>query len=519
MMKKNKSPKTTAGKAARRRKLRYGVYATAITAAFVAVIIGLNVVATVLADRFPLQWDVTANSDYSISDENREYIKKIDRDVTVTLCASEEDYTGGNYSALLESSNYVDTSAGMFFEQTVRLLKDYEKLNSKVDITFADPQDPSFSTYTKKYSNESFSLGDILVECSFTLDGEQIDHYKKLTFFDLYDIDNTYYSYYGYYTVSGSKVETAVTSAIYSVTSDKTYQVAVITANGGSTVDSLSDLMLQNNYQFTEIDDLVSQSIPDDTDLVIIAAPSKDYSREQLKMLENYLDLKGKLGKNLMYVASNKYGDMPNLYDFLAEWGFNISDGLVDETDSSYYLSDTAKTVKLLDQGSDYTKAIADGEYSFYCAANSPVTVKWEENENHKTTTVLATNSTAKCDGQNGPFVAVGVGEYAITGLDDSDDEYKEYKSSVIVVSSLDMIETAYNNYPDVGNLELLMATVNETMGRQADDISFTVREYESLTFTTSDSGTVVMRIIFVFVIPLALLAVCIFVTVRRRRL
>ena len=81
------------------------------------------------------------------------------------------------------------------------------------------------------------------------------------------------------------------------------------------------------------------------------------------------------------------------------------------------------------------------------------------------------------------------------------------------------MIETAYNNYPDVGNLELLMATVNETMGRQADDISFTVREYESLTFTTSDSGTVAMRIIFVFVIPLALLAVCIFVTVRRRRL
>lgn len=508
-MNKNKTPKSAADKASLRRKLSYGAYATAVTAVFVAVIIGLNIVASVLAEKYPLQWDVTANKDYSISEENKAYIEGITRDVKITLCATESDYTGGNYLSLLQSSNYTDQSGGLYFNQTVSLLKDYAKMNEHVQFVFADPQDPSFSEYTEKYPNESFSMGDILVESTFTLDGKQISRYKLLGLFDLYDIS----SYSGYYIIAGSKVETAVTSAIYSATADKTYKVSVITANGGKTVDNLETLMVQNNYEFTEITDLVGQEIPEDTDLVIIAAPSKDYTEEQLKILDDYLDLRGDLGKTLMYIADSSYGDMPNLYDFLAEWGYDLGEGIVKETTEGYYLSNSDTTIMTFDQGTDYSTAIAGGNYTYIASDNVPITAKWEENENYSTTTVMATSETAQSGEKQGEYVTIGVATYLMP----STEAY--YTSNVIVLSTLDLIDSQFNSFPDVGNLQIVMSTVNEAMGRQADEISFDVRTYQSQSFVADAAAAGIMTAIFVAVIPLALLIVCIVVCVRRRRL
>lgn len=508
-MNKNKTPKSAADKASLRRKLSYGAYATAVTAVFVAVIIGLNIVASVLAEKFPLQWDVTANKDYSISEENEAYIKGVTREVKITLCATESDYTGGNYLSLLQSNNYTDKSGGLYFNQTVSLLKDYAKLNDRVEFVFADPQDPSFSAYTEKYPNESFSMGDILVESTFTLDGKQISRHKLLGLFDLYDITN----YGSYYIIAGSKVETAVTSAIYSATADKTYKVAVITANGGKRVDNLEALMTQNNYEFTEISDLISQDIPEDTDLVIIAAPSKDYTEAQLKILDDFLDIRGELGKTLMYVAADDYGELPNLYDFLAEWGYDLGEGTVKETTEGYYLSTSDTTIMAFDQGTDYSAAISGGNYTYVAADNVPITPKWEENENYSTTTVLATSETAESGDKPGEYVTIGVATYLLP----STEAY--YTSNVIVLSTLDLIDSQFNSFPDVGNLKIVMSTVNEAMGRQADEISFDVRTYQAQSFVADAAAAGVMTAIFVVVIPLVLLAVCIVVCVRRRRL
>lgn len=508
-MNKNKTPKSAADKASLRRKLSYGAYATAVTALFVAVIIGLNIVASVLAEKYPLQWDVTANKDYTISEKNKTYIEGIEREVKITLCATESDYTGGNYLSLLQSNNYTDQSGGLYFNQTVSLLKDYEKLNDKVQFVFADPQDPSFSEYTEKYKNESFGMGDILVESTFTLDGKQISRYKLLSLFDLYDIT----SYSGYYIIAGSKVETAVTSAIYSATADKTYKVSVITANGGKTVDNLEKLMVQNNYEFTEISDLINQEIPKDTDLVIIAAPNKDYTEQQLKILDKFLDLRGDLGKTLMYVADSAYGELPNLYDFLAEWGFDLGGGVVKETTEGYYLSNSDTTIMTFDQGTDYSEAISGGQYTYIAADNVPITTKWAENENYSTTTVMATSKTAQAGQKQGQYVNIGVATYLLP----SDDAF--YTSNVIVLSTLDLIDSQFNSFPDVGNLQIIMSTINEAMGRQADEISFDIKKYEAATFVADAATAGVMSVVFVGVIPLVLLAVCVVVCVRRRRL
>ena len=56
-------------------------------------LVAFNVLATVLSERFTaFSIDMTASSDYTISKENKEYIKKIDKPVTIILTCSEDYY-------------------------------------------------------------------------------------------------------------------------------------------------------------------------------------------------------------------------------------------------------------------------------------------------------------------------------------------------------------------------------------------------------------------------------------------
>ena len=79
------------------KKLKHGTMATALTCGFLAVLVLLNVVTTVLFERYPINIDLTKEKIYSMTDETEEYVKNVDRDVLVTIFADEETYL--NYSA------------------------------------------------------------------------------------------------------------------------------------------------------------------------------------------------------------------------------------------------------------------------------------------------------------------------------------------------------------------------------------------------------------------------------------
>ncbi|MGN1133041.1 MAG: hypothetical protein ACI4RN_01150, partial [Oscillospiraceae bacterium] len=72
--------------------IKHGLMSTALTVIFVAVVVLINVVATMLFDKFPMTIDLTKNKSYSISEESEKYAKKIDTDVLITVFAKEDDF-------------------------------------------------------------------------------------------------------------------------------------------------------------------------------------------------------------------------------------------------------------------------------------------------------------------------------------------------------------------------------------------------------------------------------------------
>ena len=98
-------------------RLKYGSFATAITAIFIAAVILINVVVNVLNERYPMTLDLTAENAYSVNPENAEFLREIDYEVELTVLFTEEMYLTyiPSYHAI------TDNSGGKYYKQTVDL--------------------------------------------------------------------------------------------------------------------------------------------------------------------------------------------------------------------------------------------------------------------------------------------------------------------------------------------------------------------------------------------------------------
>ena len=101
-----------------------GGYAVMITAVVLIGIIVFNILLSALSNRFMLVYDMTADKVNSISEDNIKFIKDIDKEVKVTVCAKEEEYS--NYMNYYAQEYNVSDNSGAYsdyYEQTVSLIE------------------------------------------------------------------------------------------------------------------------------------------------------------------------------------------------------------------------------------------------------------------------------------------------------------------------------------------------------------------------------------------------------------
>ena len=70
---------------------RHSGYAATIAAVALALLLVINIVLSVVAERTTLQFDLSATGENSISAENAEFLKGIEKEVTLTVCADKSN--------------------------------------------------------------------------------------------------------------------------------------------------------------------------------------------------------------------------------------------------------------------------------------------------------------------------------------------------------------------------------------------------------------------------------------------
>ncbi len=346
-LKKNKdaAPKVAKNKGS----WKHGGYAIAITAIVIAVAVAVNVFFELLSHRVNLDIDISLQGTNTLSAENIDYLESIEAEVTITVCNPEEDFTNGNmegmayyYSSYYGSSfkNFAD-STGEYFTQTLNLLKLYSVYSDKIELRFADPSDPSFADIVSEYEASAPKYGDILVEGWQIVDDVAVERHSTIKFEDIYYLTDDGNVSYGYpYMVSGSNLETKLTSAIYKATALETQEALIIGPHCDTTVSAAYGEILElNNFDVKTTSGETLSEISEEVDLIIIGSPKSDFTTAELDIIDEWLYNGGKRGKGLIFLPSYDSPATPTLDIFLEEWGVSYERALLYETDASNHMA------------------------------------------------------------------------------------------------------------------------------------------------------------------------------------
>ena len=495
MEKKNKSSKGLKA-FLKSRKARHGSLAVVLVIAAVALVVVLNIVVGLLVERFPnLKMDLTANSAYALSDDADDFMSHLDKDVTMYILSTENNFVGG----------------GEYFVQAKNLLEKMEaSSNGKFKVEYVDTtSNPSF---TNKYKNIDWTSKDTMavMECG--------DRYQGVKTDDCFTYDEQYLAS-GYYQINGTTIEQAVVTAAMKVTTENQVVVDFITGNQESDYTALKSLISNNAYDVREVS-LLTDDLDDEAQFAIIYAPQVDLDAKTVEKLEKWLENDGKYGRNLIYIPSPENAETPNAESLIEEWGMKLSDGFVYETSEDHLLSSSDMFVFVTDYNEEY---YTDGLKN----KNIPVVVYQtrgieitDENNAHALLNASdragifpldADDSFKPEDGITGKKIAV-----AAEGIKSGSDK----ESRVIVFGSDRMFSSDFMTMNSLNNAEYIMSVLNTVSDKSDESVTITGKKLDNTELGVTDVTTTgAMSVIFIGVIPFIILIIGIIVWLRRRHM
>ena len=546
--------------------LKRNVYAVVLSVIFIAVVIGLTALSTVFADRYPLEIDLTADKQHSISDKNFEYISSVKEKINVYIACTEAQYLSQTGSSadmgyFAASKYFVDYNADniRYYTQTVELLKKYQSYNNNINIQFIDIYDAKTREITDNFADFDYNTGDVLVETTFKLNGKDVTRRAVVPFKDIYTLEDTggnadyltgdgqMYQMYGYtatagagygYFITENKIEAAISSAIYRVTSAETPLFLVPTTISSDKIltEALEKVLQINNIDIEFSDKLLSIALtPESYDKyagIILADCKSDISVDERELIENFLNNNGKKQKAFYYFAGTNTMSLKNLCGLLGDWGIGFEEGILYETDSSFHASGDNTQLVMESVETKYSESSED--MGKYCVAKNIVYMKqlWPSNTSatytRTTEVILRTASMGYAT-----LMPLGADikewkpaenaerfKFPTAIFSHDDDVYnKNYVSSYIVAfASSEMISGSYNQN-SVANMELTLRTFKEVVGTADSAFSFVpktikIEEYSS---KVNQKKVNVMKWIFMAAVPVAVVALGTAVWIRRK--
>lgn len=464
---------------------RNGLYSTAILAAAIVLAVLINLLVGAIPKKYT-EFDLSAAKMYTLGDSSRQLMQSLDQDVAVYyLCET------GSEDAIITKllDHYADESGHFHWEQ----------------------KDPAlYPTFAAQYGAENASTGSLIV-----VSGENSE---VLNAAELYE-----YDYSDYYTTGAANVtfggEKQISSAIYKLTAAAESHAYYTTNHGEQALTStLTDALESQNLTVSALD-LLSQTIPEDCDLLVINDPAQDFSGagslvDELGQLRSYLSNGGRV-----LLLTDSYYSTPNLDAVMAEFGLTRTEGLVVEGDTNHYLNGYPALYLLPDYASTEESTALDGvNTSRRVLLQMAQGITLTETEHVVSDALLVSSDSAyskpegyemttteKADGDiAGPFTLAAYARNEDTG------------AQVIWVNCGNMDnEGIYQVIP--GNVTFLQGCAASLAGQESA-VLIDSKALEAAPLEVPGIAASTLGLLFVIVLPAALLAVGAVVVVLRRR-
>ena len=294
----------TKAKKPKNRKLTRGAMSILLTALFIAGVVLVNIILSVITDTHPLYIDVTENASYQLQKETKEYLDEVKEPVDIYVLQKESDFESG------DSTNY------KYRVQANKLIHAMENNSDNITLHYVDLE--AEPTFTAPYTQVDWTKSHAVLVTSGDL-------YRAVDLTDMFTFNQEQYSQYGTIVINGQKVEQALTTAIVNVTTKEKTKVTVLTGQGEQDLSAFTKLLENNAYEVETVS-LLNESISDDSEFVIVYDPDVDLDDKAYETLTKWLDNDGKFGHNLFYFPNDQHelSDFPNLNALLADYGMEV---------------------------------------------------------------------------------------------------------------------------------------------------------------------------------------------------
>lgn len=478
-------------------KFKHGGIATAFTAGFIAIVILLNVVVSILTTRFPsMNIDMTKSGTNTLTEQSIKVAQAVKYDTTLYIIGTEQQVKG--------DSNY---------SQVASLAAKFAEKNNKIKVSFVDiEKDPTFAT--KNSITETLSAGEVVVKSE--------KRNRVLTQNDLFTSqqDSTTGE-----TVYYSQVDSALASAVNQVNSD-TLPVAAFETGHSPLVDAsaFKTLLSNNNFETKDFNSL-TDAVPENAQLLVIPAPSTDYTDAELQKLDAFLSNTKVAGsRSLVVTFDPSQAAMPKLANFLKEWGIAVKTAtVIAETDTSKVVSSQYPSYILTQIG---TKLALGGksDYGYVVMPQTcPIDVLFDT-QGDVTAYSLATSyessylATAKTSdaSKKASYNTAALAQKSISVSG------KSYKANVVALGSSAMLSSSFLNASAFGDSKYVIDLMRYGTGTSNNDTGVTINPVQTNVTDITINSAVATGLgvgVFTILIPLCVLIAGIFVYLRRRHL
>ncbi len=312
------------------RRFRYGSMSVVLTLVVAVALVITCVIGDLLNERFPLNWDLTADDTYTFSETSEKVAALVDRDVEIVVFMEENAFKNPDYAGISGYTNpeQLNKVFRQFYEFTGR----YHSLtDGKVTVRYIDAvNDPTAFAAYEKYGEE-LQQGSILFVAG--------DRYRVSSIGSMYSLTQSIdYSTYSYvYTVAASNVEGMLSTNLQYLCRKEVVGVTILTGHGeyDGAISGATQVLSANGYDVHQVDFTTVTEIPANTKALLIAAPSKDYSVAEIERLRTWLNNGDKYNRHL-FVLPHNTAECPNLFEFLKEeYYIEFTDNMVAEDDTS----------------------------------------------------------------------------------------------------------------------------------------------------------------------------------------
>lgn len=271
-------------------RLRLGVWSAIMVTGITIAAVVLNI----FIGKWNVSWDLSQEKIYTISEQSKSIVRGLEQDITIYILDSEEGFPIG-------------------FKQ---ILQQYVKVSSHIKVVYRDLNlYPNFP-YEYVDSATVVSPDSIIVECG-----------EKHVFLDVAEFSSMGLSEDGTSYGTIVEFEPLLTSAINTVNDGEARVIYQTTGhNELSFSNSIQTGMMRDNFNLAELSLLHASAVPEDAAILIIHAPTTDFSSADCDKIRDYLD-----GGGSVYYIMEATASLENLEALMADYGIESAEGIVME--------------------------------------------------------------------------------------------------------------------------------------------------------------------------------------------